>query len=238
MSRLISVVGTPSPTLYATTNIVRALTQITVGDHMVVVANSVEALRKEFPPPSARKGQPVVLFSDYPNPRMLAKIYQVKAPVAICVDDFTTIAHYSVVSRGFGGVNAARFAMTGLVNVERAMVSPPPISATVKDPDTPLATLIGDLAALYQLPMERESLAEVLAYIGHADKGDVTLGGYAATILPVPDTRARRWSGAARSKTNLSTFSPRNMTASPAGAASKEWNGRCMRSCGRNSLTG
>jgi hypothetical protein len=187
VSRLISVAGTPSPTLYATTNIVRALTQITVGDHMVVVANSVEALRKEFPSSSARKGQAVVLFSDYPDPQMLAKIYQVKAPLAICVDDFTAIAHYSVVSRGFGGVDAARFAMTGLVNIERATVSPPPISAIVKDPDTPLATLIADLAALYQLPMKRDSLAEVLAYVGHAGQGDVTLGCYAAKVLAVRD---------------------------------------------------
>src|SRR5215813_1781514 len=100
MSRLISIVGTPSATLYATTNVARALTQITIGDHVVVVANSLEVLRKEFPSAVARKGRPAVVFSDYPEPELLATFFQLNAPLAICVDDFTTIAHYSVVSRG------------------------------------------------------------------------------------------------------------------------------------------
>jgi len=188
MSRLISIIGTPSATLYATTNVVRALTQITIGDHLVVVANSLEVLRKEFPPAAARKGQSVVLFSDCPEPDMLAIFYQLNAPLAICVDDFTTIAHYSVVSRGFGGVVGARFALRGLVSIEPATVSPPPLSLIVNNPNITLATLIGDLAALYHLPMEDNSLAKALAFMGEAEQGDVTLGEYAAKTLPVPDS--------------------------------------------------
>jgi len=55
MSLLISIVGTPSPTLYATLNVVRALTQTAIGEHVVVVANSLEALRENLPDRSARK---------------------------------------------------------------------------------------------------------------------------------------------------------------------------------------
>ena len=42
MSRLLSLIGTPSPKLFATLNIVRALVQVTFGKHVVVVANSIE----------------------------------------------------------------------------------------------------------------------------------------------------------------------------------------------------
>jgi hypothetical protein len=171
--------------LYATMDVVRALTQIVIGDHVVVVANSLEVLRKEFPSPTARKSQSVVLFSDYPAPEMLATFYQLNAPLAICVDDFATIAHYAVISRDMGGVDAARFAAMGLVNVEPAMVSPPPLSLIISDPNTTLATLISDLAALYRLPMQRGSLAKVLSFINHGGQDGVTLGQYAAKAIAI-----------------------------------------------------
>jgi hypothetical protein len=163
------------------------LTQITIGDHVTVVANSFEALRKEFPSSAARKGQPVVLLSDYPEPDILATFYQLNAPLAICIDDFTTIAHYSIVSRGYLGVVAARFAMRGLVNLEGATVSPPPLSLIVNDPSTPLTKLVAGLAALYHLPMEDDSEAKVLASMGYAGQGDVTVREYAASVLPAID---------------------------------------------------
>jgi hypothetical protein len=180
VSGLFSIVGTPSPRLYATMNVVRALVQVILGNHVVVVANSLETLRKEFPSAGVRKGQPVVLLSDYPTPEMLRTFYQLNAPLAVCADDFTTIAHCSVVSRGFGGVDAARFAMMGLVNIERAMVSPPPLSLIVNDPDTTVAALIGDLSALYRLPMDDGSLAKVLRLIGLAGQRGLTLSEYSA----------------------------------------------------------
>src|SRR5271166_1238197 len=108
MSRLLSLVGTPSPKLHAVLNIVRALMQITVGDHVVVVANSSESLRDQFPDRPTRARKSVVLLSDYPRPDMLAMFYKLRAPVVVCVDDFTTVALFSVVSRGFGGVDAGR----------------------------------------------------------------------------------------------------------------------------------
>jgi hypothetical protein len=185
MNGLVSIAGTPSLTLYATMNVVRALTQVLLGDHIVVVANSLEVLRKEFPSRAARKGQSVVLISDYPEPELLGTLYQLNAPLAVCIDDFATIAHYSVVTRGFGGAAAARFAMMGLVYIERAAISPPPLSLIVNDPNIALATLIDDLAALYRLPMEDDSLAKVLASLGQAEQGDLTLAEYAAVTFPI-----------------------------------------------------
>ena len=232
MNGLISIAGTPSRTLYATMNVVRALTQVLLGDHIVVIANSLEVLRKEFPSPAARRGQSVVLFSDYPEPELLGTLYQFNAPLAVCVDDFATIATDCAVSRGFGGAAAARFAMMGLVYIERTTVSPPPLSVIVNDPNIALATLIDDLAALYRLPTEADSLAKVLAFLGQAEQGDLTLAEYAALILPFLRTRARFSSSAVRWRMSSSTFLPSNMTGSREAAASKDWNGRSTRSCG------
>ncbi len=70
MSGLFSVVGAPSPKLYAVLNIVRGLVQVTIGEPVVVVANSLEALRKKFADGPTRKNRAVVLVSDYPQPDM------------------------------------------------------------------------------------------------------------------------------------------------------------------------
>ena len=121
----------------------------------------------------------MVLISDYPQPDMLAIFYKLNAPVVVCVDDFTTVALYSVVSRGFGGVEAARFATMGVVNLEPAVVSPPPISLFVGDPKVEtLEGLIARLAAFYQLPTQDDSLAKVLAFTGFARRGESPLCEY------------------------------------------------------------
>ncbi len=176
---LLSLVGTPSPKLYAVQNIVRALVQITIGDHLVVVANSIEKLREQFPDSSTRKDRPVVLMSDYPNPDLMATLYHLNAPVVVCVDDFTAVALSSVVSRGFTGVAAARFATMALVNLEPAIVSPPPSSLFVRSPKVEtLGSLVGKLAAFYQLPIKDDSVRRVLKFVGFDGQGEAALGEY------------------------------------------------------------
>ena len=184
MSRLVSVVGTPSPRLYATMNIIRALTQILLGDHQIVVANSIPALREQFKADAAPKGRSVVLFSDYPNSEILAALCELKAPVVICLDDFTTIAHFAVISREFGAVEAARFAMMGLVKLEAVLLSPPSRSLVIRESDMSLSTLIGKLAALYRLPLDDASLEKILAFIGVSDQREMTLGQYVSKTQP------------------------------------------------------
>ena len=179
MSRLLTLVGTPSPKLYAVQNIVRALVQTTIGEHLVVVANSIDKLREEFPDSSTRNDRPVILMSDYPNPDLMATLYHLNAPVVVCVDDFTTVALTSVVSRGFTGVAAARFATMALVNLEPTIVSPPPSSLVVQSPKVEtLASLVAKLAAFYQLPMKDDSVMQVLKFIGFDAQGEAALGEY------------------------------------------------------------
>ena len=187
MTRLISVLGTPSPLFYATANAVRALTDATVGQHVVVNANSLAALRAKFPTPSARDGKPVVILSDYPQPDLLATLVGADAPMTVCADDFTTIAHLSVVSREFYGAAAARFASMALVNIEPIITAPPPYTAVVNDPRKKLTEVLADLADLYGLRLEAEKLEKVLRALSVADRSGATLGDYAAKVIGVKE---------------------------------------------------
>lgn len=179
MSGLFSVVGTPSPKLYAVLNIVKALVQATIGEPVVVVANSLEVLRKKFPDQRTRKNRPVVLLADYPRPDLLAALADLKAPFLVCIDDFAAVALFSVVSRGFGAVQAARFATMGLVNLEPIVVAPPPFSLFIGDPGVEtLAGLVARLGEFYKAPMRADTLAKVLTSLGFAKRGGAVLRAY------------------------------------------------------------
>ncbi len=192
MSGLFSIVGAPSPKLYAVLNIVRALVRVTIGEPLVVVANSLEALRENFPDRPTRNNRPVVLLSDYPQPDLLAALAALNAPMVISIDDLTNVALFSVVSRGFGGADAARFATMGLVNVEPTVVSPPPVSLFVGDPKVEtLAGLIARLAAFYKPPMKEGAEAEVLALVGFAGRRGASLGAYIDGKVPAVDQVAQ-----------------------------------------------
>ncbi len=187
MTRLISVIGTPSPLFYATLNIVRALTSVAVGEHLAIVANSIAALQAEFPAVPAKKIQSLIVFSDYPEADLLSILIRANAPMAICLDDFITIAHLGVVSRGFGGVDAARFATMGLVNIEPIVAEPPRHSLLVNQPQAQLSQLIADLADLYRLPIDGKKTTEILASLGCADDPAISLAGYARVAVAFRD---------------------------------------------------
>ena len=108
------------------------------------------------------------------------------------IDDLTNVALFSVVSRGFGGADAARFATMGLVNVEPTVVSPPPVSLFVGDPKVEtLAGLIARLAAFYKTPMKEGAEAEVLALVGFAGRRGASLGEYIDGKVPAVDQEAQ-----------------------------------------------
>jgi len=183
---LISLVGVPSPRFYATLNIIRALTQLTLGEHIFIACNSFSALQSAFPSPQEREGRAVILASDYPNLEMLDTFARVNAPLAICVEDFRAIAHFSVVSRDFDGVSAARFASMALVNIEPLLISPPRLSLIVDSSDINLAGFIQNLAALYRLPTNADTLEQVFAYIGMEGVGDYRLRDYLIKAITFP----------------------------------------------------
>jgi hypothetical protein len=187
MTGLLSIVGTPAPILYATVNVVRTLTQIALGNHMVVVANSVAALREEFRTEHRGEANPLVLLSDYPHKDLLALLVSAKAPVAICVADFASVAHFSVASRDFVGVTAARFASMGLVNVEALVVQPPQLSLVINDARMKLTDLVSKLAALYHLPLDADRKAEVLELLGRHRDSDESLADYANVAVATPN---------------------------------------------------
>jgi hypothetical protein len=187
MGPLYSIVGTPSPTLYATMNILRTLVQVSVGSHLAIVANTVDVLQKELLASGADPDKPTILFSDYPNAEMVETYYLGDGPVTICLDDFTTVAHYAAVARALVGVVAARFAMMGHVNLEPLIVSLPTRSLVVRDQSVSLQALVGALAALYGFSDNGALGTKVLAYLALADRPAITLREYIANTLAAFD---------------------------------------------------
>jgi hypothetical protein len=156
---------------------------------LLVVANSIDALRENFPASPARNNRSVLLVSDYPQPNLCVLLNDIAAPIAICADDFTTIAHWTVVSRNYGGVDTARFTTMGLVNVEPLISAPPRKSILVNDPRMSMTALLGGLAKLYKLSLSAVQSADILVSLGCAGPPPVTLGEYAAKTFPRNDAR-------------------------------------------------
>ena len=178
-ARLLSLVGTPSPKLHATLSVVQTLAKVSFGEFEFISANTLADLKSNFHS-SSEKPRSVLLYADYPQPELVSMLVCLDAPVAICADDFVTLAHYSVVWRQFGGADAARFASMGLVNIEPLMTTPPPRSLIIIDGKIQLRELVADLAKLYRIPTTSSLIDEVLANLGEAGKADVSLSGFAA----------------------------------------------------------
>ncbi len=177
------IVGTPSPILYAVTNILRAIIQIVLGQHQIVVANSLPSLAEQVRASQDGMVQPLVVVSDYPNPSFLDSILTAETPLVICADDFTTIAHYSIITREMSGVTAARFAMMGLVNIERALVSPPRHSLVINY-SSKIPELVKELARLYSLSLSEESISDIISYLGKNAAGSTSLDTYTQSSFP------------------------------------------------------
>ncbi len=177
-ARLLSLVGTPSPKLHAVLSIVRALAKVTLEEFEVISANTLMDLKTNLHfLPGIRRS--VILYADYPQPDIVSMLVGVEAPVAICADDFVTLAHYSVVWREYGGVDAARFASMGLVNIEPLITTPPPTSLIINDGEVQLAELVSKLANLYGIPASASTIGEVLTDLGETGRDDVTLSAFA-----------------------------------------------------------
>ena len=178
-ARLLSLVGTPSPKLHATLSVVRALVKVSLGEFEFISANTLADLKSNFHSSSENR-RSVLLYADYPQADMVSMLVEIDAPVAVCADDFATLAHYSVVWRDYGAVDAARFASMGLVNIEPLMTAPPPNSLIINDEQVRLTELVSNLAELYRIPTGPSTIRQVLADLGEAERNDVSLGDFAA----------------------------------------------------------
>ena len=187
MSRLFLLVGTPSPVFYTTLQVLKALATAAIGEHDVVCANTMAELGDRLSGLSLPRERCVILYSDYPQPDVLPAFTAVDAPLVICADDFLTVAHYSVVWREYGGVDAARFASMGLVNIEPLISAPPNSSMIVDDPTVHVGELVSRLARVYGLAVDDATRQAILSALGQIAGEDETLKAYAARTLPGPD---------------------------------------------------
>jgi hypothetical protein len=190
MTRLFSIVGTPSPLTQAILVITRACVQVVFGEHIVVCANTLQEMRAGFPSRSTRGDKPVIFISDFPQPDLRFKLLEAGAPMVICSDNLAAIAYLAIITRNFAAVDAARHASMALVNIEPLMSAPPPFSTVVNDPKVGLSESIAQVSSLYKLDLNAEKMREVLALLGCEDASTTSLGDYSAKIAtPLDEAR-------------------------------------------------
>lgn len=205
MSRLFSLVGTPSPAFYTTLNVVKALATTVIGEHDIVCANTMAEIGDRVSGLSTPKERCVILYSDYPQPDLLPAFTAIDAPLVICADDFLTIAHFSVVWREYGGVDAARFASMGLVNIEALISAPPRSSLIVNDTTVVLGELVSRLARLYGFSLDDATRQAILSALGE-NASEETLNAYAARTHPEPGNARAILNGRSPLETELLDF--------------------------------
>ncbi len=165
----------------------KALAATTIGDYDLVCANTMAELGDRLSGLSP-KGRCVILYSDYPQPDVLPAFTAVDAPLIICSDDFLTVAHFSVVWREYGGVDAARFASMGLVNIEPLISAPPKSSMIIDDPTVLVGELVARIARVYELSVDEAAGQAIRHALGQGAGEDESLKAYAARTLPKPES--------------------------------------------------
>jgi hypothetical protein len=176
MSRLFCIVGTSSPTIHVIFSIVRTLVKLNYSEPIVASANTVDELGIAFSSQSVRGGRPVLLISDFPQRDLISTLLSVQAPVAVCGDDLATIAHFSIATRNYSGVDAARFASMSLVNIEPLTCASPPFSTVINNPAMKISELIAALSQLFCLDVTDEMIHNTFASLSLDNSKATTLG--------------------------------------------------------------
>ena len=175
--------GTPSPALYASINILRAIVQLAIGAHSVVVANSPSDLADRVGALSGEASRILIVVSDYPGRDFVQSVLEEGMPFVLCVDRLVRIAHYAIATRKeMTAVMAARFASTGLVNVERLMTSPPG-NAVIARPEWNIKSVIGEFCRAYGLD-DQDRLDQVMEYLGVSASQAISFDAFAAKACP------------------------------------------------------
>jgi hypothetical protein len=169
MSLLQIVAGPPSPLLYATFDVMRALTQVVAGDHKVIVANSLESLANDFPSDRASGSPrtPVVLLTDFPDRQLLDLYRSANVAMIVCASSFLSVSLHGVLDRGMSGIDAARFASTALVRMEALTRKPLLRALVLRDGRRNIADVIREAAELQGLEDIEVAVREAVRHLGY-----------------------------------------------------------------------
>lgn len=167
--------GTPSAITYAAIDIVRAIAQVTLGDHSVISANSLDDLKRAWTGLEPERRKVVVFFSDYPREEIIRTLRMADAPLLICAEGVSEIADFAMMSRGFGAMAAARFATNGIANLETVMNAPRARALLAVDKTRTLRSVVEEIIAVYRIKCETDSIDKAMQFLGNDKDSNITL---------------------------------------------------------------
>jgi hypothetical protein len=174
---IVALIGTPSPLTYLATNMLRALVQVTCGEHDMIGVNNVADLRVAWPKGDSRRPA-VVVASDMPRPEFIEFMLGAKVPMILCLERLDEIAAYMVFCRQVDSVSALRIATQSLSSLEGLAVETPPAVIKMGVFNATLARTFSDLLRFCNEDDSDEIIQKAMRYLGFDGRGDISFSQF------------------------------------------------------------
>jgi hypothetical protein len=169
---IVALIGTPSPLTYLATNMLRAIVQVTCGEHDMIGVNSVADLRGAWPKRDPRRPA-VVVASDMPRPDFIDFMLGAKVPMILCLERLDEIAAFMVDCRKIDGVSVLRIATQSLSSLEPLATDTPPAVMKMGVFHATLTQTLSDLLSFCNEDSGDEVVEKAVRYLGFDDKGNI-----------------------------------------------------------------
>jgi len=190
---IVGIIGTPSPLTYICANILRAVVQVSCGDHHLIGANTVTDLRHAWPSKEGRKAA-VLLTTDMPDPELINFLVNAKTPLVTTIEPLDAIANYMIGMRDIEPVSAMRVGSQALAVFEALAVASPRSVMRLRPTNARLSSVVGELLSFCQDDGEPETVARVVEFLGYESRPDIPFAQFLsenrANLFPVSGPKA------------------------------------------------
>ena len=169
---IVALFGTPSPLTYLAINMLRAIVQVTCGEHDMIGVNNIADLRAAWPKRDPQRPA-VVVASDMPRPDFIDFMLGAKAPMILCLERVEGIVAFMMSCRQIDRASAQRIATQSLSSLEGLAANTPPAVLKMGVFPATLAQTLSDLIRFCNEDGGAEAVESALRYLGFAGRGDM-----------------------------------------------------------------
>ncbi len=174
---IVALFGTPSPLTYLAINMLRAIVQVTCGEHDMIGVNNVADLRGAWPKRD-QKRPAVVVASDMPSPDFIDFMLAAKVPMILCLERLDEIAAFMVSCRQTDVMSALRIATQSLSSLERLATDTPAAVLTMGVFPATLSQTLSDLLRFCNADGGDVVVGNAAKYLGFDGRGDIPLSEF------------------------------------------------------------
>lgn len=174
---IVALIGTPSPLTYLATNMLRAIVQVTCGEHDMIGVNSVADLRGAWPKRDPKRPA-VVVASDMPRPEFIEFMLGAKVPMILCLERVEAITGYMMACRQIDGATALRIATQSLSSLEAIATDTPPAVLKMGVFHATLAQTLSNLLRFCNEDDGDDAVNKAVRYLGFDGRGQIPLSQF------------------------------------------------------------